>query len=501
MTTDTLNIRVTKYVPQDHIDRMNVKQHAALWVNAKELMYGGAAGGGKSDFLLMAALQYVDVPEYAAIIFRKTYTDLSLPGALMDRAHLWLDQTDARWDAVDKRWEFPSGASLSFGYLKSELDKYRYQSAEFQYIAFDELTQFPIEDYQYLFSRLRGPAEGAGSLARVPLRMRSASNPGGQGHAWVKKRFIDKEWDPEDPDDSYERAQSRVFIPASLYDNEENVNVPQYEESLKNLDRQTRKQLLDGDWTARPPGDWYFNERDIAAAVDLAATLYDPALDYFGPTGHDKAIPPSGGSVYLGIDWGEHTAAYCIWPLEGGGVYIPPSEVVTWQEEPSEATRLMLVNASKFGYPLRAARYDAAGVQSMRTFLKTAKAAGYAGLKPAKIPFNQYKSEAAMYIRHLLERVGEGYETRVIAISPENKELIRQLPELESDPENAKRAWLKDEDQHSADALIAGVAPMAAKNRKMFKEQTEQAYKRGRAQTEVVDEPVDLSSRRGRIRA
>lgn len=479
-TEDSLKIRLTKYVPQDHIDRMNIKQHAALWVNAKELMYGGAAGGGKSDFILMAALQYVDIPEYASIIFRKTYTDLSLPGALMDRAHLWLDGTDARWHEMDKRWVFPSGATLSFGYLKNELDKYRYQSAEFQFIGFDELTQFPIDDYLYLFSRLRGPADGTKPLARVPLRMRSASNPGGTGHAWVKKRFIDKEWDPDDPDDSPERAKARIFIPASLYDNEENVNVPQYEESLKNLDRQTRKQLLEGDWSARPPGDWFFNESDIAAAVDLAATLYDPALDYFGPTGGDKAIPPQGGSVYLGIDWGEHTAAYAIWPLEGGGVYIPPSEVVTWQKEPSEATRLMLVAASKFGYPLRAARYDAAGVQSMRTFVRTARMAGYAGLRPAKIPFNKYKAETGRYLRHLFERTGEGFDTRVIAISPENKELIRQLPELESDPDKPNHPWLKDEDQHSADALVAGVAPMAARNRKMFKQQTQQAYHRPR---------------------
>jgi hypothetical protein len=460
-TNDPIAIRLTKYVPQDHIDRLNPKQHAALWVNDRELFYGGAAGGGKSDVLLMAALQYVDVPKYAAILFRRTYTDLSLPGALMDRAHEWLDGTDARWHELDKKWDFPSGASLNFGYLKTERDKYRYQSAEFQMIGFDELTQFPEEDYLYLFSRLRGPATG--DLSRVPLRMRGASNPGGEGHAWVKARLVDKEVDPDDPEDTPERAARRIFIPASLYDNKENINVDAYVEGLKQLDMQTRKQLLDGDWTARPPGDWFFDERSVQAAAQLARDVYDAALGQ-GEMG-TSSIPPVGGKLFLGIDWGEHTAAYAIWPLPRGGVYIPPSEVAVWQKEPGEATRLMLVQASKHGYPLQAARYDAAGVQSMRTFVETAKTAGYRSLRPAKIAFNKYKAESAKYLRLLFERTLAGEEDRIIAISPENRELLRQLPQLESDPERPKEPWLKDDDQHSADALVAGVAPIAAKQR------------------------------------
>lgn len=459
MTTGT-ELRLTKYIPDDHIERLNDKQHAALWCNHRELLYGGAAGGGKSDFLLMAALQYVDIPEYSAIIFRKTYTDLSLPGALMDRAHIWLDGTDARWKELDKQWVFPSGANLNFGYLKTDQDKYRYQSAEFQFVGFDELTQFDETDYLYLFSRIRGPATG--DLSRVPLRMRSASNPGGRGHTWVKKRFIDPHEESE-----------RIFIPASLFDNSENINVDGYVAGLDQLDAQTRKQLLEGDWTARPPGDWYFDERHIQASVDLAATLYDPALGQ-GELGK-SSIPPVGGGVYLGIDWGEHTQAYCIWPLPGGGVYIPPSEVAAFGAEPGEVARRMLVRASSHGYPIRAARYDAAGIQPMRTFIKTAQAVGYRNLKPAKIPFAKFKVTTARYLRHLFENTFKGLDQRVIAISPANEELIRQLPQLEIDPENMRNAWLKDEDQHGPDALIAGVAPIAAKNEAMIEKQLEQA--------------------------
>ena len=355
---------------------------------------------------------------------------------------------------------FPSGANLNYGYRKTEKDKYRYQSAEFQFVGFDELTQFDETDYLYLFSRIRGPA--VGDLARVPLRMRSASNPGGRGHGWVKARFIDESHDPE-----------RIFIPASLFDNAENINVDGYVAGLDQLDEQTRKQLLEGDWTARPPGDWYFNEKHINAAVDLASTLYDPALGA-GELGR-SAIPPTGGRVHLGIDWGEHTQAYCIWPLPGGGIYVPPSEVASFQGEPGEVARRMLVRASSHGYPIGEARYDAAGIQPMRTFIKTAHAVGYRRLKPAKIPFAKYKVTAARYLRHLFERTAKGFDERVIAISPQNVELIRQLPMLESDPENMKSAWLKDEDQHGPDALVAGVAPAAARHEAMIEKELEKA--------------------------
>jgi predicted phage terminase large subunit-like protein len=209
------------------------KQCAFLMLDDIEAFYGGAAGGGKTDALLMAALQYVDVPRYAAILFRRTYTDLALPGALMDRASEWLANTDARWNEKAKTWRFPSGATLTFGYLETEQDKFRYQSSEFQFIGWDELTQFTETQYRYLFSRLRR-LKGHD----VPLRMRSASNPGGVGHDWVKQRFL---------------VEHRPFIPARIADNP-HLDARSYERGLKQLDRTTFLQLREGDWSARAAG-------------------------------------------------------------------------------------------------------------------------------------------------------------------------------------------------------------------------------------------------------
>lgn len=221
----------------------------------------------------MAALQYVNVPGYAAIIFRRTYKDLALPGALMDRAHGWLDSTDAHWSENAKTWTFPSGATLTFAYLASEGDKYNYQGSEYQFIGFDELTQFEESQYRYLFSRLRR-LKGA----RVPLRARVASNPGGRGHEWVKQRFL-----IEGPE------KSRIFVPAKLEDNPY-LDTEEYEMSLLELDPVTRAQLRSGDWDVLPDGNkfkrhWfkivedYPKDLDIVRAWDLAATEPKPGKD------------------------------------------------------------------------------------------------------------------------------------------------------------------------------------------------------------------------------
>lgn len=246
-----------------------------------EVFYGGAAGGGKSDWLLDGALEFSELTGYAAIIFRRTYTDLALPGAIMARSKEWLARSDAGWNETNKTWTFASGATLTFAYLRAEDDKYRYQSAEFQYVGFDELTQFSQGQYTYLFSRLRRPAIKCAecvqtwpcaahpeasydaatepwklALSRVPLRMCSASNPGGIGHGWVKERF---------PIDGKPRGR-RVFIPARLDDNP-HLDRAAYTHSLKKLSPALAKQLLEGDWEAFE-GQAYPDLSEVVHAVE-----------------------------------------------------------------------------------------------------------------------------------------------------------------------------------------------------------------------------------------
>lgn len=210
-----------------------------------------------SDALLMAALQYVDVPKYAAIIFRRTYTDLTLPEALMSRAREWLSKTKARWIDKEKTWLFPSGATLTFGYLETENDKYRYQGSAYQFVGFDELTQFTESQYTYLFSRLRRLAGSS-----IPIRMRSGSNPGGIGAQWVHERFIPEGFTPDNTSlvvekkgvDDEGRPTTRTFVPSRLKDNPY-LDADTYVSSLNKLDPVTRAQLLRGDWTIKERGN------------------------------------------------------------------------------------------------------------------------------------------------------------------------------------------------------------------------------------------------------
>ena len=232
-------ITVNDYIPLTPTE----KQKTFLLDFNKEALYGGAAGGGKSVALLMAALMFVDEPEYRALILRRTYSQLVLPGALIDIAHELLSPKNAKWNDQKKQWTFPSGATLNFGFLDSERDKYRYQGAAFHFVGFDELTQFTESQYTYLFSRTR-KAEGV----QIPLRFRCTSNPGGIGHEWVRDRFISGSKD------------GRIFIPAGLDDNP-HLDKEEYEKNLDELDPVTRKQLKEGDWDILPGGNFFKRER------------------------------------------------------------------------------------------------------------------------------------------------------------------------------------------------------------------------------------------------
>ena len=289
------------------------KQQLFLDCEAEEAFYGGAAGGGKSDALLMAALAHVDHPGYAAIIFRRSFSDLSLPGALIDRAHDWLGTTAAVWNAHDHAWNFPSGASLSFGYLDTERRKYRYQSTEFAFIGFDELTEFGESQYRYLFSRLRRRSDSG-----LPLRMRSASNPGGIGHEWVRARFIDAAPDA-----------GRIFIPARLEDNP-HLDQESYRRSLLQLGAVERAQLLAGDWQIRPEGSMF--RRDWFAIIE-ATPPSARRVRYW-----DKAATEGGGARTAGV----------LLARSGQGLYTI-EDVVKGQWSALARERMMRVTAEKDG--------------------------------------------------------------------------------------------------------------------------------------------------------
>lgn len=240
------------------------KQRLFCMLNVLDAFLGGAAGGAKSWGLMMAALQFVDVPGYAALLIRNTYQDLSLPNALIDISHQWLSDTNAKWEQQQHRWVFPSGASLTFGYLDGPRDHLRYKSAAFQFIGIDELSEIREEQATYMFSRIRRPDKlsdpipaGDGlTLDQVPLRFRATSNPGGLYPRYVYDRYINPE----------SRQKNVVFIPSKLEDNPF-LDQESYEQSLKMMGNNILyQQLRHGVWDLSPAGAMF--DKDKLTLVD-----------------------------------------------------------------------------------------------------------------------------------------------------------------------------------------------------------------------------------------
>ena len=251
------------------------KQLEALWVyeECPNLFYGGAAGPGKTSYLLMAAVQYVQYPHYRALILRKTYADLSLPGAIMDRAIDWWDGVEgARFSHADKTCYFPSGARITFGYLASVRDHFRYQGAEVHFIGIDEASQIPSHQLRYLHSRIR-KAKGD----PIPRRYRLASNPGDVSHDWLKDTYVNGA-----------DGHNVVYLPGLMTDNP-GLDVDEYRKQLAHLDPVTRKQLEEGDWDVLLSGGVldvtklkYYAEGEFRQRVrywDFAATEQKEGVD------------------------------------------------------------------------------------------------------------------------------------------------------------------------------------------------------------------------------
>lgn len=187
----------------------------------------------------MEALRFIDHSRYQGLLLRRTYPQLQ---EIIDRCYEYYPYVGGIYRSTEHRWYFPSGAKIVLGHMQHENDKYNYQGKQYQYIGFDELTQFTESQYLYLFSRSRkGKSE-------VPVRIRAASNPGGIGHQFVKQRFIDA----AKPGETYidpKTGLSRIFIPGRLTDNPTLLNKdPEYINRLMALPEIERKRLLEGIW-------------------------------------------------------------------------------------------------------------------------------------------------------------------------------------------------------------------------------------------------------------
>ncbi len=212
-----------------------------------EVLFGGSAGGGKSDALLMDALGQIHLPTYRAILFRRSYPELE---ELLSRAHELYPAHGGVWKDKSKTWRFPGGATIKFRYVSRDADVLRYQGHSYGWIGWDELTHFTLFQYTYMFSRNRC------SDPRVKLYVRASCNPGGPGHGWVRARFIDAALPMAiisetriHPISGEARTVERTFIPSRLADNPY-LAATDYALNLLQLSEADQRALLLGDWDA-----------------------------------------------------------------------------------------------------------------------------------------------------------------------------------------------------------------------------------------------------------
>ena len=260
-------------------------QEDFLAAGETDVLYGGAAGGGKSYAMLIDPLRFAHRSAHRALIIRRSMPELR---ELIDKSRELYPKAfpGAKYKEVEKLWVFPSGAKMEFGFLERDADVYRYQGQAYSFIGFDEITHLPTEfAWNYLASRLRT------TDPEIETYMRCTANPGGAGANWVKKRYID----PSPPNESFRGADglTRKFIPARLQDNPYLAKDGRYEQMLNALPPTQRKQLLDGNW-------------DVAEGA--AFTEFNP---------FDHVITPFEIPIHWertkGIDYGYASESACVW--------------------------------------------------------------------------------------------------------------------------------------------------------------------------------------------
>ena len=256
-----------------------------LAASETDVLYGGAAGGGKSYAMLVDPLRYAHRAAHRALILRRSMPELR---ELIDKSRELYPKAfpGCKYKEVEKLWNFPSGAKIEFGFLERDADVYRYQGQAYSWIGFDEITHQATEfSWNYLASRLRT------TDPEIIPYMRCTANPGGVGAHWVKKRYIT----PSPPNESFkgEDGLSRKFIPARLEDNPYLAYDGRYEQMLKALPPTQRRQLLEGDWEV---------------AEGAAFTEFDRDVHIIDPF----EIPINWDRI-KGIDYGYASESACVW--------------------------------------------------------------------------------------------------------------------------------------------------------------------------------------------
>lgn len=441
------------------------KQSLLLSCPVYEVMFGGAAGGGKSDGLLFDHVrQHRVVHEHfmrtgirtrgRALLLRKEFGRLK---DLIFRAHNMfpvLTNDQMRWRDNDHMFYCQCGYRFEFGHVEGPQDHMVYVGQEYSWLGIDQVEEIPFDQYALLKTRVRTSEE----LLKPMLAIRLTANPLGRHADWVKKRFVEPGRSGfRVISETIETSQGavvrdRVFIPSTLRDN---PHLPrEYEAELLAAPEHIRRAYLDGDWDVTPGS--FFGD------------VFDPkthVIDDLGPT---EIRIPSNWPVFRCGDWGSRAPAACYWiAVDNDGLLIVLDELYGPGEEATRWAKRILAIEEKWGWA------EAQGVSPLSSklmgYLDPSAFASHDGPPPSEKMFeagvnwypaeNERKAGWAEIRRRLMERGGESMRIPGLRITRRCVNLIRTLPNLTS-PESDAAGDMDDidtkQEDHAADALRYG---------------------------------------------
>jgi hypothetical protein len=295
----------------------NPRQALAHSIECDELLYGGAAGGGKTDWLIAEVIAVLmEFPGSNGAIFRRTFPQLSELGGIEQRLLNLIPRWAGVYNASDHIWTFANGSKLRLCFCDTDKDVTKYQGAEWAILAFDQVEQFTEFQYRYLQHRLRVSGVSANLMEAAGYRPKviCTANPGGVGHGWVKRRWVDPfptgftvfrpapSIDDEDPG-------TKCYVPATVDDNPE-VN----EDYVRQLDR-----LPPAERQAMRHGDWNVHSGQRFPHFRTATHVIEP---------EDLPIPVGAGITRgVGVDYGLDAPFCALW-----GALLPDNLVVVYRE-------------------------------------------------------------------------------------------------------------------------------------------------------------------------
>lgn len=390
-----------------------------------ETLYGGAAGGGKSAWILRRAWDLsIKYPGHRSLLLRRTYPELE--ESLILASLETYDQSLATYKVADRRWVFNNGSSIKFGHMAEERDRFAYQSAAYCMIGFDELAHFTEEMYDYLLSRCRVTKKQAAAGMRP--HMIAATNPGGVGGSWIKERWINAA--PWGTIFEGERGLTRCFIQAKVSDNP--YIDEDYAARLAGLKNEVeRRQLLDGDWDA-----W---DGRFFDSFDRSVHVIEPFEI------------PEWWPRERGLDYGYSAPFFVVW-----GAWAPSGELFIYKEatatELTPSQQVDLVNDVN-GDDVVAATYADPSIWS-NTGIGEPVAVQYAkkGLRVQKAMNARISGWAAVRERMRVTTDADGLKRTNLLIFDSCRALIKELSELPRSEKNPEDCDTRAND-HGSDAL------------------------------------------------